>query len=50
MLWEFGPRPVRLLPGCTAAGMMVGLSETQLLYLWTREMERLCLFLGLKGL
>ena len=24
--------------------------ETQLLYLWTREMERLCLFLGLKGL
>lgn len=30
--------------------MTVDLSETQLLYLQIREMERLCLFLELKGL
>lgn len=49
-LEELGSGPTGLLPGSAASGMSASLSETQLLYLHSREMERLCPFSGEKVL
>lgn len=38
---ELGSGPTEHLPGCAALGLLVNLSETQVLYLQSREWEPL---------